>query len=251
MPAMGERQVSTPPSPSEPRRRFLSWLGGASLLGIAGVPASAHAAEPFVGGLTPPPADPAGAVHPPVIAETWDMSWTDRMTGRYKAVFDSPDHADGAALYRAVSWTEHYKEVYGVERTELSPVLVLRHYGFFFAMNSDFWARHEIGKVIKMRDERGKKWARRNPLSVTDPAATAQARKFSLESFLTNGGTVLVCGWSFGGASQMIAKEEHLEREAARARAKEMLIPGVILQPNGIFAALRAQEAGCRYINAS
>jgi hypothetical protein len=25
----------------------------------------------------------------------------------------------------------------------------------------------------------------------------------------------------------------------------------VILQPNGIFAALRAQEAGCRYILAS
>lgn len=29
------------------------------------------------------------------------------------------------------------------------------------------------------------------------------------------------------------------------------MIPGVILQPNGIFAVLRAQEAGCHFAAAS
>ena len=62
---------------------------------------------------------------------------------------------------------------------------------------------------------------------------------------------MLVCGWSFGGAASQIAKKEKLDKDAARAKAKEQLLPGMILQPNGVFAALRAQEAGCAYINAS
>ena len=46
-----------------------------------------------------------------------------------------------------------------------------------------------------------------------------------------------------------IVEQDKLERPAARAL--ELMIPGVILQPNGIFAALRAQEAGCNYVMAS
>lgn len=48
-----------------------------------------------------------------------------------------------------------------------------------------------------------------------------------------------------------IREHEKLDGAAARARALELIIPGVILQPNGIFGALRAQEAGCRYVMAS
>jgi hypothetical protein len=29
------------------------------------------------------------------------------------------------------------------------------------------------------------------------------------------------------------------------------MVPGVILQPSGVFAAVRAQEAGCHYVRAS
>lgn len=98
------------------------------------------------------PADGDGIGHAPAVAETWDMSWTSRVTGKYKAVFDSPEASEGAAVLRAAS---------------------------------------------------------------------------------------------------QIAKKESLGHEAARSRAKAMLLPGVILQPNGVFAALRAQEAGCSYIDAS
>ena len=44
--------------------------------------------------------------------------------------------------------------------------------------------------------------------------------------------------------------DEHWKRYA-RTRALSLLIPGVTLQPSGVFAALRAQEAGCRYLLAS
>ena len=226
-----------------PRRRFLGWLGSVSLLGAASTPAAAFAA--------PPRAVPRHDEHDLPIAETWDMSWTTRVTGKYKAVFDSPEAHSGAALFRAVAWREQYKEVYGAEPVETTPVVVLRHMGFYLAMNDDYWARYAIGKELKERDDKGKKWARANPVGAAAGAASAGNAKYTVPAFIAAGGIVLACGWSFGGASSRIAEADKLDRESARARAKEMLLPGVILQPNGIFAALRAQEAGCAYVIAS
>jgi hypothetical protein len=30
-----------------------------------------------------------------------------------------------------------------------------------------------------------------------------------------------------------------------------MLVPGIILQPSGVFAVVLAQDSGCRYVRAS
>jgi hypothetical protein len=227
-----------------PRRRFLGWLGSASLLGVVTTPSILRASTLSV--RRPDDED----AHPAAVGDIWDMSWTSRVTGKYKAVFDSPEASDGAAVYRAVSWMEQYKEVYNVEPKDLSAIVVLRHLGFYFAMNDEFWDRYEVGKEQKIRDENGKKWAKVNPIGPTADA-DEKSRKYGLAAFQQAGGIVLVCGWSFGGAASQIAKKEKLEKDAARAKAKSLLLPGMILQPNGVFAALRAQEAGCSYINAS
>jgi hypothetical protein len=236
-----------------PRRRFLRWLGGASLAGVAAAPSPLFAAPlhaPWRGG------DPGHALpdvddHPSAITETWDMSWTDRLSGRFRAVFDSPELAGGAAITRAVAWPELYKEVYGTERRELSPVLVIRHTAIDLAMNDAYWERFQLGKHHKMRDGQGKKWATKNPVSAASRAETEQARKYTLESFMASGGIVLGCGWAFRFVANRIQQAEKIEAAAARAKATEMLIPGIIMQPNGIFACLRAQEAGCHYVLAS
>ncbi len=228
---------------TSPRRDFLGWFGSASLLGLAGAPSLLRAQGQ--------PTERDIREHALPVADTWDMSWANRVTGKYKAVFDSPEASGGAAIYRAVSWCDHYKEVYGAARTEMSPIVVLRHKGFYLAMNDEFWSRYETGKRIEERDENGKKWARTNPVGAAAAAAHPEQARFALQGFIADGGIALVCGWSFGGAASQIAKAEKLEKDAARARAREMMIPGCILQPNGIFAALRAQEAGCGYIDAS
>ncbi len=225
------------------RRGFIGWLGSASLLGAVGAPSILRAEAPSQG------TGPGGHALP--VGETWDMSWTSRVTGKYKAVFDSPEASDGAAVFRAVSWIEQYKEVYNAEPAELTAVVVLRHLGFYLAMNDEFWETYEVGKELKLRDAKGRKWAKVNPLGPAGAGADDKTRKYSLAGFQALGGMVLACGWSFGGAASQVAKKESLEKDAARARAKAMLMPGVILQPNGVFAALRAQEAGCSYIDAS
>ena len=172
------------------------------------------------------------------------------MTGKYRAVFDSPEISDGAALVRAVAWCDMYKEVYGAERSEMSPVVVFRHSGISLIMGNEYWERFEVGKEHKIKDHKGK-WSRVNPISTVGADAASPMAKYRLETFLADGGIVLACNWAFGMVVGGIRKKEKLDHDAARARATELMIPGVILQPNGIFAALRAQEAGCRYIMAS
>lgn len=232
-----------------PRRDFLAWIGSASLLGIAGIPGRAQAQAPALNDVTG--TQDAPGTHDAPVAETWDMSWVPRVSGKYKAVFDSPEVAGGAAVYRAVSWCEQYKEVYGAARTEMSPVVVLRHLGFYLAMNDEFWLGYDTGKTLSMKDQRGKKWQKENPLGAAAGVAAPAQAKFTLPGFIADGGVVLACGWSFQGAVGEIRRKDKLSREEATARAKSLLIPGVVLQPNGIFAALRAQEAGCSYTLAS
>lgn len=224
---------------SNARRRFLGWLGGSTLISATGLARRADA--------QPVNSDD----HPAPLADTFDMTWTDRVNGKYRAVFDSPSHSDGAALFRAVAWCDMYKDVYGAERSEMSPVVVFRHAAMPMIMSNAYWERYEVGKSLKMRNEKGEKWAKANPLSTGGAELTPQAAKYKIETFLANGGIVLACNWAFGGIVYNVRQKEKLEQAAARARALELMLPGVILQPNGIFAALRAQEAGCKYVIAS
>lgn len=221
------------------RRRFLGWLGGSSLLGAA-MPSLSHALE------SPREPNP----HPAPIADTWDMSWTERVAGKYKAVFDSPQPSDGAALFRAIAWCDMYKDVYGADRKDMSPVVVFRHSAMPLIMTNAYWEQYDAGKRNKIKDDRGK-WAKANPVSTGGAELTPAQAKYKLETFLASGGVVLACNWAFGGIVSTVREKDKLEQAAARARAIELMIPGVILQPNGIFAALRAQEAGCNYIMAS
>lgn len=189
--------------------------------------------------------------HAPPVAGKWDMGWTDRLTGRYKAVFDSPEPAEGSALFRAVAWCDMYKEVYDADRKEMAPVVVFRHAAIPMIMGNAYWDTFEVGKDMKLRDDNGKKWARANPLSSGGATLPDDQARYKIESFLAAGGVVLGCNWAFGRIVGTIQKAEKLEAAAARTRALELMIPGVVLQPNGIFAVLRAQEAGCKYVMAS
>ena len=221
------------------RRRFLGWLGGASLLGVAGVPALPKVARAERRGEHPRPVD-----------GKWDVSWVDRVTGEHRAVFDSPEASEGAALFRAVAWCDHYKEVYGVERKNMSPVVVMRHRAIDLVFDDEYWHRFKIGKELKIKNEKGK-WTEVNPISARSVGSDEKETKYKLEPFMASGGIVLACAWAFGEVVSRFKEKEKLEQSVASAQAREHLIPGVLLQPNGIFAALRAQEAGCQYILAS
>jgi hypothetical protein len=221
------------------RRDFLNLLGGTSLFAVA--PFSAVARDPH----------PESAGHPAPLDTTFDMTWADRVKGKYRAAFDSPEISEGAGLFRAVLWCDEYKSVYGTARSEMSPVLVVRHEGIVLAMNDEYWKRFKVGKEAKIKTPEGKKWAEANPVGGPVAGTPEKFARYNIVNFIEDGGTVLACNLAFGEVVGRFMKEDKVDNAAARQRAIEHLIPGVVLQPSGVFAVLRAQEAGCRYIIAS
>ena len=219
------------------RRDFLTWLGGTSLLGIVGAPPRIRE-EP--------------AAHPAPLDGQWDLSWVEKVErAKFRAVFDSPEINDGDALFRAIVWCDQYKEVYGTPRSDMAPVIVFRHRGIPLIMGSDYWKRFKVGKNQKVLTPEGKKWAEANPIIASPTDTSTDAMKYSLGKFLADGGTVLACNFAFGMVVGRYEKEDKLDSAAARQAALSGMVPGVILQPSGIFAVLRAQEAGCKYIMGS
>src|SRR5256885_2389403 len=81
----------------------------------------------------------SAALPMPVQADTWDVTWIDRLKGSHRAIFDSPAFSEGEALYRAVFWSRNYKEVYGTPAQDMSGVLVIRAEGIWLAMNDAYW----------------------------------------------------------------------------------------------------------------
>lgn len=220
------------------RRDFLGWLGGTSLFALGGAPASLGAHS-------------LNSAHPEPVDDKFDVGWTEKVQGKFRAVFDSPELSEGAALFRAMIWCDEYKSVYGTERREMSPVLVVRHEAIHLAMNDEYWKRFKIGKEVKLKTPEGKKWADANPIRVSPPGTPEKFARYNLETFVAEGGVVLACNLAFSEPIAKFQKEDKLDAVAARQRAIEHLIPGVVLQPSGVFAVLRAQEAGCKYILAS
>jgi intracellular sulfur oxidation DsrE/DsrF family protein len=48
-----------------------------------------------------------------------------------------------------------------------------------------------------------------------------------------------------------LAQKAGIPVEEARKRAVAALVPGVTLQPSGVFACVRAQQEGCAYVRSS
>jgi hypothetical protein len=177
-----------------------------------------------------------------------DLTWVARLRGKSRAVFDSPQVSEGGALFRAVLWRKQINSAFGTPVEDVTPVVVFRHEAIPLVMNDDFWHRMDTGKHIKLRDQNGKKWAKVNPLSGASPDVPAGMKEFTIPAFLNSGGVVLACGLAFGEIVAQYMKEDKLSKDDATARAKEHLIPGVIIQPSGFFAVLKAQEEGCNYM---
>jgi hypothetical protein len=72
-----------------------------------------------------------------------------------------------------------------------------------------------------------------------------------LRKQLDRGVVVLACNLALDDCVDLIKNTDKISDDAARKAAIAYLVPGVILQPSGVFAAVRAQEAGAAYVKAS
>jgi hypothetical protein len=187
--------------------------------------------------------------------QVWDMSWVDRVTGTYRQVFDAPEIEEGTVLHQARVFMSGFSDVYGTKDSEFSAVMVIRHAAIPIVANDRLWDELELGREFKLKDPVSGKAARRNPFL---NANTPKDAKFpllwpdgGLDTLIQRGAIALACNLALFRLVSMIAKRDKIESKPARDKALANLIPGVVVQPSGIFAVARAQQAGCHYIRSA
>ena len=245
------------------RRKFMTHLGtGAAALTVSSIlsPSTAAAGVSALNRRTDVPGSRSGlsprelalACDANYAAEDWDLSWTGRLTGKHRAVFDTPEIEQGVGVLRSGLWLRQCADVLKASASDLNSVVVLRHHAIVLAMAQPFWDEYELGKTNKVTDPITDKKTTRNPaLLSTEFGAPPPYAAMALDKQLANGTIVLGCGLAFAQMVGLVQEKHKLDAVAANQRARESLIPGVILQPSGFFATTLAGENGCVYVRAS
>ena len=187
-------------------------------------------------------------------AAPFDDSWTRRVTAaKYRAVFDSPDINEGLALVHATFYRQGYQEQFGVGPSEVIPVVVFRHVGTSMAFNDALWAKYALGERSKLVDPATGREAVRNPfIRVGNDEKNAMVpADASIEALLTNGAVILVCNKAAMRLAGQVAAKFGKPVEDVRADFRAGVVPGVLLQPSGVYAVLRAQDVGCSFLKST
>jgi hypothetical protein len=218
------------------RREFLAKMAAGSLLGAL------------------PLSDALGAVTaPPASAQSWDLSWVNKLTGKHRAVFDVPAIESGYGVWRASFFGKQYMDVLGAKPADISTVVVLRHDALALAFQQAFWDRHKLAKANGAMHPLLMQPTDRNPvlLASSRGEVPAEVDELALDRLIARGAIVLACNVALDFMSRALAQAEGTTPDAIRRDAIASFVPGVNLQPSGVFAVIRAQEAGCQYIRAS
>lgn len=225
---------------SASRREFIERLSATAVLGALPLSELAPTAADLVAGAS------GGA-------EEWDMSWTARVAGKkHRACFDCAEHDNGVGAWRASLWEQQYESALGAARADIVTVLILRHVAAVLALKQELWDRYGIGKDKNVKHPTTDQVTDRNPILLTaQDGMPPMIDSFALPNFLARGGVVLACGAALRNWSGNVARKDGVSADEAYKRVLAGVYPGVIVQPSGVFAAVRAQQEGCAYVRAS
>ena len=164
-------------------------------------------------------------------AAEWDLTWIDRLTGKYRTVFDAPEINDGMVFTNASVFMMGFKEVYNATDADMQAVIVMRHRGVVLAFNDAMWEKYGIGETFKVANAE-----KRNPW--TRDLATLKDR----------GATLLACNLAASRQAREFASRLGLNADEVKKDLYANFVPGVIVQTSGVFATIRAQQAGCSFM---
>ncbi|MGE0552330.1 MAG: hypothetical protein AB7R55_02755 [Gemmatimonadales bacterium] len=193
------------------------------------------------------------ATPPPMQGRQWDLSWVAKLTGRYRAIFDVTSVEDGFGVWRAAIWRKQYATVFAVPERDLDTVVNVRHDAISLVLDQDYWAKYGVARKWNVHDPATRMPTSRNPVidRTGAHALPPEFADFTLEALMKGGAIVLVCSLALRDCASLVARTDKLDMAEAEAVVRRSLVPGVILQPSGIFSAVLAQDNGCRYVRAS
>jgi hypothetical protein len=159
----------------------------------------------------------------------------------------------------ATRYINGMRDALGAGAADVQTVVVIRHHAIAFAFNDAMWAKYEIGKDLKIKGD-GEEWATKNPFAGPRSRGgrggnAAQANndrpQANAEWLSSHGHILLGCDLATQGYATTIAEHTKGTMKTIYEELKANLVPGLILQPNGIYATLRAQEAGCAFMRST
>jgi len=215
----------------QPRRRdFIGQLGAIAMV------------------ATVPGAREIDATRRLVASPAWDMSWVERVTAApYKVAIDTTK-IEGDGLYVALDILDTFHEVYGGGNEPMQVVVVLRHFAAAMAQRDAMWERYGIGEERNVTDPESKAPAKKNPFLRPSPNAKESWELNSkIEPLVARGVIFLVCNRATMGLASSLAKRVNKPVDEVKEDLRTNVVPGAILMPNGIFALIRAQNAGCAF----
>ena len=186
------------------------------------------------------------------VAQAYDLSWTRRLTGKYKAVYDSPDIGGGLGVLRAGIVSAQYMAAFDVAASALSPVIVLRHDGIVLAMQQQYWDSYKVGEKQKVvHPWTGEPMTKNPALLGVGEGLPVGLEAHALDKQIARGVIVLACALAFQDVIDTIATADGVSATVAANKARSLMIAGVIMQPSGVFATSVAQDNGCVYVRAT
>ena len=132
-------------------------------------------------------------------------------------------------------------------------MIVLRHMGTMIALNDSLWEKYGLGERAKLNDPETKKPTTRN-LFVRANATGKDALvppEATIEGLLASGAVILACNKASMHLATQMAEKQKRDVEEVKAEVRAGIVPGVLLQPSGIYATLRAQDVGCSFIKST
>lgn len=176
----------------------------------------------------------------------WDTSWLDRLApARFRVVFNVNEIGEGAALYHVATFLEHFAAVHGTAEAETRPVAVFRRQGTPMAFADAMWDRYALGADHRITDPATREPARRNVYWRAAPGASAESAAARIEPLHARGLISLVCNVSLGNWGRSIGARVGRDPAEVTRDLAANLVPGAIVVPSGIYALIRAQNAGC------
>jgi hypothetical protein len=209
--------------PTSHRRDFLVGIAG----GIAGLAVTSCAGS-RQGGAT----SETLALAPARSGTTWDDSWTTRL-GRLRTVFDVADLETEPGASAVPDVMDAYHEALGTTDRDLGIVLVLRHRAIPLFLGDAIWSKYDVARKMAEKDPATNAPYRVNP------------QRALIVKLQQRGVIVLGCNRAVSGFIARTATETKTAEADVRRDVMGSILPGVILQPNGLYALSRAQTAGC------
>jgi intracellular sulfur oxidation DsrE/DsrF family protein len=176
----------------------------------------------------------------------WDTSWIDRLkSAEFRVVFNASEIADGVAMDYVSTFYHDFHEAHGTPDSALRPVVVFRRLGTEMAFNDAMWERYAIGESNKITDSATKAPAKRNVFWKTASGAPGDTK---IETLQSRGMISLVCNVATENVGRRYAAKFQRDVTEVQNELKANLVPGAILVPSGIYALIRAQNAGCAWM---